>query len=159
MIPKLRWALWDELQFDNATANLAKQVRSQVEENLGCVVHPGRPAHPQERAHVESLARFVQRELADRLPASTGSSSSDPRRSNPEQKAKRYHLSCEHLEDLTEVVIAGYNATPHDDLNGDTPLECLERWALHPETLIRYLPLEKHSATDLATPVSMQCDR
>lgn len=156
LIPGLRWALWDELQFDNFTANLAKQVRRQVEENLGCVVHPGRPAHPQERGHVESIGRFIQGELADRLPSATGKRSSDPRRRDAENQAKRYHVSFEHLTELAEVVFASYNGTPHDDLNGDTPLECLERWALHPETVIRHLPSEKHSTMNIL-PLRVEC--
>jgi putative transposase len=110
-------------------------------------VHAGRPAHPQERVHVESIARFVQRELANRLPPATGSKPSDPRRQDSEKQAKRYHVSWDHIEELTEVVVAAYNATPHDDLNGDTPLECLERWTQHPDTQLRLLPGDRHSGT------------
>ncbi|WP_175972077.1 hypothetical protein [Burkholderia sp. BCC0322] len=44
------------------------------------------------------------------------------------------------LEELMDVTIANYHVTPHDGLNGRTPLEALQMAIAHQQTAVRTLP-------------------
>ncbi|MFZ7646191.1 hypothetical protein ACO1C7_29590 [Bacillus cereus] len=62
-----------------------------------------------------------------RLPSTTGSHRKDTKRKKPEENAVKYRISAEHLEELTDVLIAEYNGTPHEGNNNLSPLEVFQR--------------------------------
>ncbi|MBL2556728.1 hypothetical protein ELJ57_30385, partial [Klebsiella pneumoniae] len=45
----------------------------------------------------------------------------------PEENAVKYRISAEHLEELTDVLIAEYNGTPHEGNNNLSPLEVFQQ--------------------------------
>ncbi|MEG6520871.1 hypothetical protein [Desulfotomaculum sp. 1211_IL3151] len=148
-IPETSWAVWDEFKYDNGKANLAKSVVEQLTKSIGCSINAGPVAVPERRGIIERLFLTLEENGYHRLPNTTGSKPSDPRRHNAEGKAIRYRISYAHLVELTEVLIANYNGTPHDGLCYLTPLEVLQQ-RLDPN-LLRKVPENKRQEAQFLT--------
>lgn len=56
-----------------------------------------------------------------------GSEPKDPRRNEPQKKAIKYRITVRHLEELIDVLIADYNATPHEGVNFATHLDAMKQ--------------------------------
>lgn len=148
VLPECAWALWDELWFDNAKANLADAVRTNLTRVVGCAINAGPMKTPQRRPHVERLFQTLEENGFHRLPSTTGSGPDDSRRNQPEAAALRWHLSYHHLLEIIDVLVARYNAEPHAGLGYRSPLEMLEYFITHEEYDMRTLPEQKRQ--DLA---------
>ena len=55
----------------------------------------------------------------------------------------RLYVSLDELEELLEAALADYNATPHDGLNGRTPLEAVEHLVRGRGAMLNWLPEAK----------------
>jgi transposase InsO family protein len=121
-----KWALWDEFAYDNAKANLADRVREKLTSVVNCAVNAGPVETPERRPFIERFFGILEENGYHRLPSTTGSSPTDSRRNDPEKNALDLHISLEHIEELTDVLIAQYNATPHSGIGFRSPLEHLE---------------------------------
>ena len=121
-----KWALWDEFAYDNAKANLADRVREKLTSVVGCAVNAGPVETPERRPFIERFFGVLEENGYHRLPSTTGSSSNDARRNDPEKNALDLHISLQHIEELTDVMLAQYNATPHSGIGFRSPLEHLE---------------------------------
>lgn len=142
--PEMGYALWQWLKFDNAKANLSADVRTTLTEFVGCFIDAG-PAHtPDDRPYIERLFKTIGENLSSRLPGFTGSHPKDLRRalSHPKE-GLRLIVSLEELEELLEAAIGQYNGTPHDGLNGRTPLEAVEYGVRERGAMLTWLPEEK----------------
>lgn len=142
------WALWDELWFDNAKANLADAVRTNLTRIIGCHVNAGPVKTPQRRPFVERMFQTFEENGFHRLPSTTGSGPDDSRRDDPEAAALRWNITYEHLAELTDVLMARYNAEPHSGLGHRSPLEMLEHLIVNQGCEIRTIP--EHKRQDLA---------
>lgn len=142
VIAETEWGLWDEILFDNAKANLANIVRERLTRSIGCDVNAGPVKTPVRRYVVERFYRTLEENGYQRLPSSTGSHPKDPRRNKPEENALYYNISIEHLEELTDVLLANYNNTPHEAIYNMTPLEIMQS-RLARENTVREMPVEK----------------
>jgi putative transposase len=93
---------------------------------VGCYID-ARPAHtPDDRPYIERFFGSIASFLSSRLPGHTGSHARDVRRALSDPKGNlRLYVSLAEIEELLEAAIAGYNASPHDGLNGRTPLEAV----------------------------------
>ncbi len=120
---ELNWALFNRVMLDNAKAHLAKDVQYKLINKLGCTLEYGPVATPERRGDVESFFRKIEENGYHKLPSTTGSNVSDPRRKNAETNARKYKITHEHLVQLTEYFIALYNNTPHAGLRNKSPLE------------------------------------
>lgn len=126
-IDVVKWALWDELLYDNGKANLANIVKDRLTEVVKCAVNAGPVKTPERRGLIERFFGILEENGYHRLPSTTGSNPKDPKRQNPEKKAIEYKIKVEHLFELTEVLIAEYNGTPHGGVYYFTPLEIMEQ--------------------------------
>lgn len=144
IISEANWAVWDELLFDNAKANLANIVKDRLKRVIGCDVNAGPVNMPEYRGIIERLFGLLEENGYHRLPSTTGSNSKDPRRQAPEDKARKYNISIEHLEELTEILIANYNLRPHSGIENFSPLGSMKQ-KIENNELIRQLPEEKRS--------------
>lgn len=149
VIPETRWAVWDEFKYDNAKSNLAKSVVEQLTNSIGCSINAGPVAVPERRSIIERLFLTLEENGYHRLPNTTGSKPGDPRRHNAEEKAIKYRISYDHLVELTEVLIANYNGTPHESLCYLTPLEVIQQ-RLDPN-LLRKVPEDKRLEAQFLT--------
>jgi len=126
-LPELGYALWQRFKLDNAKANLANDIRTALCEFIGCTVDAGPPHHPDDRPYIERFFGTIAATLSSRLPGYTGSDPKDVRRLLCSSKCDlRLFLTLAELEELMEVSLATYNATPHSGLHGRTPLEAME---------------------------------
>ena len=82
--------------------------------------------------------------LSSRLPGYTGTNARDIRRALANPKGNlRLYVSLDELEDLLEASLAQYNASPHNGLNGRTPLEAVERSVRGRGAMLNWLPEAK----------------
>lgn len=143
-LPELGYAIWERMRLDNAKANLASDTMTALCEFIGCAADAGPPHHPDDRPYIERFFGTVASTLSSRLPGYTGSNPKDLRRALADPKGNlRLFVSLAEMEELMEVSIAGYNATPHDGLNGRTPLEAMEYLVRGKGQMIWWLPEAK----------------
>ena len=143
-LPELGYATWQWFKVDNAKANLAEDVRHALADFIGCFIDAG-PAHaPDDRPYIERFFGTIASSLSSRLPGYTGSNPRDVRRALSDPKSNlRLYVSLGELEELLEAAIAGYNASPHDGLNGRTPLEAIEHSVHVRGAMLNWLPESK----------------
>lgn len=149
VIPELAWALWDELSYDNAEANITPHVTEKLTRIVGCAVNAGPVETPERRPLIERFFQAFEENGFHRLPSTTGSGPKDPRRNNPEKIAIQLDIKLEHIEELVEVIIMQYNGTPHSGIGYRTPLEYLQYFISDENTLIKTLPEGKRSNMNL----------
>jgi|JI6StandDraft_1071083.scaffolds.fasta_scaffold20434_3 putative transposase len=143
-LSELGYATWRWFKLDNAKANLADDVRHALAEFIGCFVDAG-PAHsPDDRPYIERFFGSIATGLSSRLPGYTGTGAKDLRRALADPKGNlRLYVSLDELEELLEAAIATYNASPHDGLNGRTPLEAVEYSVRGCGAMLDWLPEAK----------------
>ncbi|WP_342529258.1 hypothetical protein MKY80_11535 [Lysinibacillus sp. FSL R5-0849] len=145
LIPEMQYAIWDELCYDNAKANLANIVQETLRKFVGCSVNAGPVATPVRRAFIERFFKTLESKGYQRLINTTGSGPKDPRRrKNSNEIATDYEIHVDHIHEITDVLIAEYNATPHSSLTGLTPLQIL-RQRIDRGMFINMLPNEKRA--------------
>ncbi|HAF0292536.1 TPA: hypothetical protein G9C53_004936 [Salmonella enterica subsp. enterica serovar Typhimurium var. 5-] len=127
IIPETRFAVWDEIGFDNAKAHLANIVRPKLKELINCRTNIGPVATPTRRPFIEKLFHILDENGFNRLINTTGSNPKDRRRNNPEGRAIQYEITIDELEQLIEVLIAQRNGEPQKALNYLSPLEVLQQ--------------------------------
>lgn len=149
VIPKAEYALWDELLYDNAKAHLSERTRQKLLHVVGCDVNAGQINNPDRRAILERFFRTLEENGYHRIPSTTGSNPSDPRRQRPEKTAVALNISLEHLQELTDVMIAQYNGTPHSSLGGRSPLEHLRYFTDREDFFLRTLPEQERNNLSL----------
>lgn len=125
---KLAGVTWGEFSVDAALANTCPRVASKlnlVSDGLSTPVVLHRHI-PNDRPFIERFFQTLERNGFHRLPNTTGTGIDDPSRRSPEAAAVKYELQLEHLEDLIDVLIANYNATPHTTIGLRSPVEYLQ---------------------------------
>lgn len=143
-LKQTEWGLWSELYYDNGKANLANIVKEKLNTVVGCHINAGPVKTPERRGLLERFFGILEENGYHRLPSTTGNKPKDARRQNPEQKAKMYNISFNHLIELTDVLISNYNCTPHQGTNFLTPLETMEQ-RINRGMILRQLPEEHRS--------------
>jgi len=143
-----KYAIWDELCFDNAKSHLSNEIKDLLQKYIGCSINMGPVAVPVRRPIIERFFRTLEQNTFHRIPSTTGSNPLDPIRNDAEKKALKFAISYELVEDLCDIVIANYNAKPHDSNNGFTPLEIFES-RLEQGYTLNQLPVEQRSEVNL----------
>lgn len=126
-IPESQWAVFDEIMLDNALAHLSNDVINKVTTYLNAAVNFGPVASPERRGIVERFYQTIESRGFHRIVSTTGTGITDPKRKNAERDAIKYAIKFEHIEELTEVLIAQYNNTAHSSNNGFSPLEVMQQ--------------------------------
>ncbi len=103
-----------------------------------------RCARPHDDGRIFGYRALVAASLSSRLPGYTGSNARDLRRALADPKGNlRLYVSLDELEELLEAAIAAYNATPHNGLNGRTPLGAIEHSLHGGGAMLNWLPAHK----------------
>ena len=143
-LPELGYATWQWFKLDNAKANLSEDVRHALAEFIGCFIDAGPTHTPDDRPYIERFFGSIAANLSSRLPGYTGSNARDVRRALADPKGNlRLYVALTELEELMEAALATYNATPHDGLNGRTPLEAVEHSVRGRGAMLNWLPEAK----------------
>ena len=151
IIDELAWAVWDELADDNAKANLSKLVTDKLIETVGCSINAGPAKMPEIRGFIERLFGLLEESGYHRLPSTTGSNPADTRRNEPEAAALKYKISLDALEDITDILIANYNSTPHSGIGHRSPLEYLAYYLDYHKPIIRKVPEKERGVFNIHT--------
>ncbi len=145
-LSELSYATWTWIKLDSAKANLSDDVRHALTEFVGCFIDVGPAYTPDDRPYIERFFGSIATLLSSRLPGYTGSGPRDLRRALADPKGNlRLIVSLAELEDLLEAAIAAYNATPHNGLNGRTPLEAVEHSIRNRGAMLSWLPENRRS--------------
>ena len=124
---ELEWAIPTTIMMDNAKSHLAQNVINKLTDNLHISLNYGSVATPETRGIVERLFGTLEEKGYHRMPSTVGSNIKDPRRKNAEKDTVKYQITFNDIAELTEVLIATYNNSPHNSLDNQTPLECMKR--------------------------------
>lgn len=125
--PRLSGVIWSEFSVDQALANLSERVKAKLKlvSDGACEAIVVNRHVPDDRPFIERFFKTLEESGFHRLPNTTGSDKDDPRRRDPELAACKYFIQLEHLEELTDVIMANYNGTPHTSIGQRTPIEYL----------------------------------
>lgn len=116
---------WTTLTIDNAAAHFAKAISERARRRIGCFVTYGAIGRWDHRAVMERLMQTLEKYGFQRLPSTTGTGPSDPRRDEPVRRAVEARIEWELLLDIIDVIIANYNVTPTEALGNRSPLATL----------------------------------
>ncbi|QRY77757.1 hypothetical protein JVX91_19410 [Pseudomonas sp. PDNC002] len=126
VIPNTKKALWGSLYLDNAMQHHANIISQQVRRMHGFSLNFGQLRRPERRSEIEGLFKQFCSRFIHLLPSSTGSHPHAGRSDNSELNALRFEIDINEAEQVLDVFVAQYNATPR---SGHTfslsPLEML----------------------------------
>ncbi|MEO0953098.1 MAG: hypothetical protein AAFY44_17475, partial [Pseudomonadota bacterium] len=137
--PFCTWRSFDTLQLDNALSHVSRETQERMVETCGATIITNLPSHPTSNAVAERFFGSFD-SIFGAGPTSTGSNPADLRRESPEKVAVQRQIWMYHIEGLAHSVLANYNATPHEALNGKSPLQYLHDWHQRDPLLARYVP-------------------
>lgn len=157
VIPECFGANWGCLLLDGALAHLAKSVRETARRTLGFALNWGPVGHFERRPNVERLFKSISDDIFRRLPSTTGANPGTGRAEKAEEKAVRYKIRARDAEELVDVYVAEFNATPTSGLSYLSPLEFIRYFIEGDEQhfLVRHLP--KTATTGTPIPCVKEC--
>lgn len=122
---------WDETNVDGALAETCKHVETVLKNVVGSKLMTPSTGYSSRRSKddrpfVEAYFRNLASKGFQRLSNTTGSKPSDKKGREPDAVALTSQFQLEYAEELLDVLIANYNATPHSGLGHRTPLEYLQ---------------------------------
>lgn len=126
-IPETQWAVFDTIMLDNAKAHLASNTVNKLVNIVNCSVNFGSVATPETRGIVERFFKTLETSGFHRLPGTTGSSTKDNKRKNPEKESAKYQIKYQDIFEILEYLIAEYNNSAHSELECQTPLQVMDR--------------------------------
>lgn len=159
VIPECHGANWGCLLLDGALAHLAKSVRETARRALGFALNWGPVGHFERRPNVERFFKSLSDNVFRRLPSTTGANPGTGRADKAEENAVRYNIQAKSVEELVDVYIAQFNATPSAGLSYLSPLDFI-RYFIDRDNqhfLIRHLPITAGVATGTPIPSMLQC--
>lgn len=141
--PILQGACWDETSVDGAMAETCSTVRSTLENVVGSKLLD--PKHSfsarrskDDRPFIESFFNKLSSHGFHRMTITTGGKPKDTQGRDPEKIAIASQFQIEYAQELLDVLIANYNATPHTSLGHRSPLQYLEYLCSRPSAKLRY---------------------
>lgn len=118
---------WDETSVDGALAETCEHVRDVLRDAVGSTLLDPKSSFSKRRSKddrpfIETYFRNLAGRGFQRLSNTTGAKPSDRRGREPEQVALASRFQYEYAEELLDVLIANYNASPHKGIGNRTPL-------------------------------------
>ncbi|WP_280156359.1 hypothetical protein [Piscinibacter sp. XHJ-5] len=134
---------WNETSVDGALAETCKTVRDTLREVVGSsLLDPttgfAKRRSKDDRPFIESFNRALASRGLQRLSNTTGGKPADKQGRDPEKIAVISEFQVEYAEELLDVLVANYNATPHSGLGYRTPLQMLDFQAMSGRLRPRY---------------------
>ncbi|GGI17039.1 hypothetical protein [Oxalicibacterium faecigallinarum] len=134
---------WDQTSVDGALAETCKHVKEVLRDVVGSeLIDPssGYSARrsKDDRPFIETYFRRLSTYGFQKLSNTTGAEPKKKRGRDPKAVALTSQFQYEYAHELLAVLIANYNAQPHNSLGGRSPLEYLQFRAMYPERPFRY---------------------
>lgn len=122
---------WDETSVDGALAEASKRVRAVLLDAIGSkLLEPknsfSKRRSKDDRPFIENFFRHLASGGLQRLSNTTGGKTEDRKGTNPEEVAVASRFQFEYAEELLDVLIANYNATPNKGIGYRKPLDYAE---------------------------------
>lgn len=119
---------WDETSVDGALAENCTHVKENLVKVVGStLLEPktsfSRQRRKDDRPFIEAFFRNLAARGFQRLSNTTGAKPSDKKGRRPDLVAITSRFQFEYAEELLDVLIANYNATPHKGIGRKTPIE------------------------------------
>lgn len=134
---------WNETSVDGALAETCKHVEQVLHDVVGSKLVS--PAHgfssrrsKDDRPFIETWFRNLSSAGFQRLSNTTGANPKQRGGRDPDQVALTSQFQLEYAQDLLDVLIANYNATPHTSLGYRSPLAFLDFISARADTELRY---------------------
>lgn len=123
-------ACWDQTSVDGAMAERAKSVKEVLETVVQSkLIDPSSGFSSRrskdDRPFIETFFRQLASNGFHKISNTTGGKPGGDGGSQPEKVAETSQFQIEYAEELLDVLIANYNATPHTALGGRSPLQYL----------------------------------
>lgn len=136
-------ACWNETLVDGALAENCKHVRETLRDVVGSVLTtPSRGFSSRrskdDRPFIEAFFRHLGVYGFQRISNTTGKRAGDTSGRDPGLVAENCRFQFEYAEELIDVIIANYNATPHSSLNYRSPLQYLQFASSRQDLNLRY---------------------
>jgi hypothetical protein len=134
---------WDETSVDGALAETCQHVRNALRDAVGSVLLDpktffSRRRSKDDRPFIETFFRNLAGRGLQRLSNTTGAKSQDRKGREPEAVALASRFQYEYAEELLDVLIANYNASPHGGIGGRTPLDYATHLCQHSAKPVRH---------------------
>lgn len=139
VLPALNYACWDLLKLDNAASHLTAQTFEPICRLVRCRIEAGPVAEPKVRPHIERFFSTLTERMSRKIEGTTGRSVNDPAGKRGRTAPTALLITLPELEEMLDISIANYHGTPHDGLQGKTPLEALQFALQHSNHSVRTL--------------------
>ncbi|WP_354687530.1 hypothetical protein [Cupriavidus necator] len=118
---------WDETSVDGALAETCQHVRDALRDTVRATLLEPKTSFSKRRSKddrpfIEAFFRNLAGKGFQRLSNTTGAKPQDRKGRKPEDVALASRFQYEYAEELLDVLIANYNATPHSGIGNRTPL-------------------------------------
>jgi hypothetical protein len=118
------------LALDSAMAHIAKEATHNLAKFFGGVVNVGFPGVPEGRPHVEAFFKKIEEQVLRLLAG--GFRPEGTNRDGPEAttalRAEDYPARLQALDDLIDVAVSGYHATPQAAMYEQSPRQVVEQY-------------------------------
>ena len=141
VLPELNFACWEVLKVDNAASHLTEDTFEPICRFVGCRLEAGPVGMPTARPFIERFFGTLTERMSRKVHGTTGRSPNDPLAKRGRAVPAALLITLPELEELLDVSIANYHATPHDGLHGRSPLEALQQTLAQHAKPVRILPL------------------
>lgn len=138
---------WEDTSIDGALAEKAIPVREALKDVVGSTLTT--PTHGfssrrslDDRPFIETFFRKLGVYGFQRLSNTTGGDPGDKQGRNPDEIALASRFQVEYAEELLDVLIANYNATPHTSLGNRSPLEYFKFIASRGDSEFKYADMK-----------------
>ncbi len=133
---------WDETSVDGALAETSKHVERILNDVVGSKLLTPKSGFSSRRSKddrpfIESFFRNLASKGFQRLSNTTGAKPSEKKGRDPDKVAFTSQFQLEYAEELLDVIIANYNATPHTGLGHRSPLEYIQFICSRPDVALR----------------------
>lgn len=129
--PQFSGICWRETSVDGAMAETCKHVKETLRDVVGSELID--PSHgfssrrsKDDRPFIEAFFKNLASGGFHRMTNTTGSKAADKKGRDPDTVAINSQFQIEYAEELLDVLIANYNATPHTALGNRSPLQYLK---------------------------------
>ena len=133
---------WDETSVDGALAETCKHVEKILNDVVDSKLLTPKSGFSSRRSKddrpfIESFFRNLASKGFQRLSNTTGAKPSEKKVRDPDNVAFTSQFQLEYAEELLDVLIANYNATPHTGLGHRSPLEYIQFICSRPDVSLR----------------------
>ncbi|MGF6372867.1 hypothetical protein OKW40_005683 [Paraburkholderia sp. RAU6.4a] len=133
---------WDETSVDGALAETCQHVRDALRDAVGATVLDPKNSFSKRRSKddrpfIEAFFRNLAGQGFQRLSNTTGGKPQDRKGRQPEEVALASRFQYEYAEELLDVLVANYNATPHSGVGNRTPLAYAKFLYQHSQQTLR----------------------